>query len=178
MKKISALLLTLLMNTTATEIKKFKPIDQDKMQTLLRPATPEPGTSLRMGQQIELDEAMVKNVNQIFELCTRSRSKQFDNQLVKGYNIKAISKVGLGTAAALGLGKLALGENTRGMGTELVLGTILGGGLVAGGVYWWIGREMGVITGFKGSLSETLEDLETMKTILNGSKANHKGDLE
>lgn len=73
---------------------------------------------------------------------------------------------------ALGV-KYALDGTTRSVGTPLMWGVGVGTALTATGFYWWIGKEMKVITGFKVNLEEALEGLEETQELVKKLKENN-----
>lgn len=54
----------------------------------------------------------------------------------------------------------------------LLIAVAAGGAAFAGGVYWWMGREMGIIGSFRSDLQRALQELVTMQTLVNQLKAS------
>lgn len=56
----------------------------------------------------------------------------------------------------------------------LLIGAFAGGAAFAGGVYWWMGREMGIIRSFRSDLQRALEELNTMQELVNKLKKGNQ----
>lgn len=57
----------------------------------------------------------------------------------------------------------------------LLIGVFAGGAAFAGGVYWWMGREMGIIRSFRSDLQRALQELNTMQELVNKLKRSNQG---
>jgi hypothetical protein len=56
----------------------------------------------------------------------------------------------------------------------LLIGVFAGGAAFAGGVYWWMGREMGIIRSFRSDLQRALQELEKMQRLVNKLKTSNQ----
>lgn len=185
MKRLITILLVLIMATLTSKLfcsqkLEFKPLTDAEFAACFIPkqtiAMGIGSESVRLHAQNNtptLSLGQKEYINMMLKLGYQTN--QLEQKLQKGPSKKST----LRTTALAGIvaagGGYALQSQTRSAFslTNIVLFG-LGAAGAAGGVYWWIGNEMGVIAGFKDDIENSLDELEKMQILIRDLKEQNE----
>lgn len=185
MKRLITILLVLIMATLTSKLfcgqkLKFKPLtDEQFAACFIQKQTFSMGIgseSVRLHAQQNppvLSLQQKERINMILKIAHYSTN--LDQQFEKGPSLKST----LRTTALAGIvaagGGYALQSQTRSAFSLTNIALFgLGAAGAVGGVYWWIGNEMGVIANFKGDIENSLEELEELQKLVKDLKEQNK----
>lgn len=119
------------------------------------------------------NDALIRRANRILELF--HATCELENLLPQQPNARSSAKAGILTGALLGGTAHTLGTRKRGpFDLQTTLAVALGGALVAGGVYWWIGEELQTIVLFRPQLERALEGLHNQQKLTKELRESHQ----
>ena len=175
MKRLITVLLILIMATLTSKLfcaQEFTPLNKEQLETYFK-ATSENTTPLQTPTALSLSLEDQEYFNMILKLGYQSN--KLDQQFEKGPSTKST----LRTTALAGIiaagGGYALQSQTRSVFSLTNIALFgLGAAGAVGGVYWWIGNEMGVIANFKGDIKNSLEELEKMQQLVKELKEKNE----
>lgn len=183
MKRLITVLLVLIMATLTSKLfcaQEFTPLDDNQLAACFIPKQP---IAMGIGSEtvrlhaeqnpLVLSFPQKERINMMLEIAHRSIN--LDQQFEKGPSTKST----LRTTALAGIiaagGGYALQSQTRSVFSLTNIALFgLGAAGAVGGVYWWIGNEMGVIANFKGDIKNSLEELEKMQQLIKELKEKNE----